>query len=758
MARRTGAGSWIRFLLWPVVGLIGVVGVYAVAAPLLEIGGVVVPRAELPRVRQIPQGWDDDVTFRFHRQSQGTKIMPLAWFMALEQPVLTPLPVGRFADRNYLARYGFMYDSDKPRPGKPDLPIGFAIEEQYVAAYDTPPVEKPTSMVGLSCSACHSGRIDVAGPDGRVVGVLIDGGSAMIDLGSFEEAVGKALLYTKLIPLRWSRFASNVLGANLPNTDSAKQKLLEDLTAAAAVVEQLAKEEQNYGKFLGGFSRTDALARIGNRVFGDYSKQNLIKTDAPVNFPHLWGTAWFDWVQYNASVRTPMTRNIGESLGVGAVVNLTKPELGLYNSTVNVPGLHWLETALGGVNPFEGLQAPRWEDMAQAVFGGPPSEQSGFALNPERISKGAILYEKHCQYCHLPPMATLKADYNKNVFTHFTEPDKASKKRFIKVKVVDLNVTGTDPNQALNFVKRTAVMPEPIPWVKPEAPVANKGGARYGSNDWYGSEWVRASNTNETIASLTGGAALYQVTSMIRRLKYQDLNRPYEENLNLLVAPNTAPAQVKPGNDAPARKDRRIEFDRYRGVEEALDFGEVPAIVSAVGMDEYIVANLGYKARPLDGIWATPPYLHNSSVPNLYEILVPAAQRTAKFYLGSTRFDPKHVGFETQQFPGAFLMDTSKSGNLNTGHEFRNLTLEELEQQRGIKGNGRSSRDQRWAFVLGKDLESFLAASERERWELKRDATRAELEKHKGEPIPGLYGPEFTEEERWELVEYLKSL
>ena len=683
--------------------------------------------AELPRVRQIPQGWDAGVTSRFHRQSQGTKIMPLAWLMALEQPVLTPLPVGRFADRSYLARYGFVYDADKPRPGKPDLPIGFAIEEEYVAPYDNPPVEKPTSMVGLSCSACHSGRIDVAGPDGRVVGVLIEGGSAMIDLGSFEEAVGKALLYTKMLPMRWSRFASNVLGANLPNTDPNKQKLLADLTAAAGVVEQLAKEEQNYGKFRGGFSRTDALARIGNRVFGDYSKQNLIKTDAPVNFPHLWGTPWFDWVQYNASVRTPMTRNIGESLGVGAVVNLTKPELGLYNSTVNVPGLHWLETALGGVNPFEGLQAPRWEDMAQAVFGGPAGEQSGFALNPERVSMGAILYQKHCQGCHLPPMATLKAGYDKNVFTHFTAPDKVSGKRFLKVKVVDLNVTGTDPNQALNFVKRTAVMPEPVPWAKPKAETAKQNGSGYASDDWYGSEWVRSGTADETFASMSGGMALYQVTSMIRRLKYQDVKRPYEENLNLLVAPDTPPPQVKPGNDEPVRKKARIEFDRYRGVEEALDFGEVPAIVSGQGMDGYIVANLGYKARPLDGIWATPPYLHNSSVPNLYEMLVPAAQRTAKFYLGSTRFDPKVVGFETQQFPGAFLMDTSKSGNLNTGHEFRNMTLEELEQKQEIKWDGQSSRDQRWAFVFGKDLEAYLALPENRALgaETRRNACRA---------------------------------
>ena len=32
-----------------------------------------------------------------------------------------------------------------------------------------------------------------------------------------------------------------------------------------------------------------------------------------------------------------------------------------------------------------------------------------------------------------------------------------------------------------------------------------------------------------------------------------------------------------------------------------------------------------YKAAPREGVWATPPFMHNGSVPNLYEMLVPAA-------------------------------------------------------------------------------------------------------------------------------------
>ena len=35
-----------------------------------------------------------------------------------------------------------------------------------------------------------------------------------------------------------------------------------------------------------------------------------------------------------------------------------------------------------------------------------------------------------------------------------------------------------------------------------------------------------------------------------------------------------------------------------------------------------------YKAAPRDGVWATAPFMHNGSVPNLYEMLKPAAERT----------------------------------------------------------------------------------------------------------------------------------
>ena len=81
-------------------------------------------------------------------------------------------------------------------------------------------------------------------------------------------------------------------------------------------------------------------------------------------------------------------------------------------------------------------------------------------------------------------------------------------------------------------------------------------------------------------------------------------------------------------------------------------------------------ALLAYKARPLNGIWSGAPYLHNGSVPNLYELMLPAAARSKTFYIGSWDYDPVKVGYVDRPEPGAFLFDTSLPGNSNAGHEY----------------------------------------------------------------------------------------
>lgn len=82
-------------------------------------------------------------------------------------------------------------------------------------------------------------------------------------------------------------------------------------------------------------------------------------------------------------------------------------------------------------------------------------------------------------------------------------------------------------------------------------------------------------------------------------------------------------------------------------------------------------APVAYPARPLDGYWATGPFLHNGSVRTLYELLSPREERATTFWIGSREFDPVYLGFRDDPVEGAFLLDTSEPGNSNAGHEFR---------------------------------------------------------------------------------------
>ncbi len=93
--------------------------------------------------------------------------------------------------------------------------------------------------------------------------------------------------------------------------------------------------------------------------------------------------------------------------------------------------------------------------------------------------------------------------------------------------------------------------------------------------------------------------------------------------------------------------------------------------VPAEGFPPYRPKNLlAYRARPLDGIWATAPYLHNGSVQNLYELLRPGNERKTSFYVGSRKFDPKRVGFKSQRKGKRFLFDTTAPSNSNLGHDY----------------------------------------------------------------------------------------
>jgi len=88
--------------------------------------------------------------------------------------------------------------------------------------------------------------------------------------------------------------------------------------------------------------------------------------------------------------------------------------------------------------------------------------------------------------------------------------------------------------------------------------------------------------------------------------------------------------------------------------------------------DAYRKTN-GYSNTPLDGVWARAPYLHNGSVPTLWDLLEPVEKRPMVFYTGSDIYDPKNVGF-VNSGPDAesagFKYEVCLPGNFNVGHTF----------------------------------------------------------------------------------------
>ncbi len=102
----------------------------------------------------------------------------------------------------------------------------------------------------------------------------------------------------------------------------------------------------------------------------------------------------------------------------------------------------------------------------------------------------------------------------------------------------------------------------------------------------------------------------------------------------------------------------------------------------------------GYQAPPLDGIWATAPYLHNGSVPTLHALLRSSSRPRRFTRPPSTEFehyDSIHVGWRFTEvlaeapaspgrrsaFQSKFIVDTARFGMGNRGHTFGDRLLEE---------------------------------------------------------------------------------
>lgn len=634
-----------RAVKWTVISLVVLALLAIVLLDGFKVGSVPLPPAVDVELSTLQQGWNPGWKIGqsqwFHHADQGTRILNYDWFLALDQPELNVLTTpGKFSDPKYLQRFGFIPSRPDERMNPHGLPVGFAVNLKFQEPQaDAPP---PYPVVGLTCAACHTGQINYQGK-----GVRIDGGSGMVDLGKFKSALGRAVYYTNLLPWRFDRFARTVLGDGYNAQSKAQlQKEVGEFLAKGQKEKEYADSKGLYARE-GGFSRTDALGLILNRVFDQVNQENLSVADAPVNFPFIWDSAWFEWVQYNASIRTPMSRNIGEVMGVGGLVNLPGTPGEPWKSTVNVRNLHFLEKQLSGEEPYGGLKSPPW-----------PTEILG-PLDADLVKKGKALFvEKKCHNCHWRVEDIKAALANKDGKVEpsgipMWTPTNRHDKRFLQnsLTIINLEEIGTDPGAAINFARRLVV------------------------------------TTSGREMSPAGGRLDF-LTNRIREVEYQKLGLFDKKNEALRFDYDAYRVPFEDFQKEPLRPDASAGELNYGLVEESLDKNRDAA------------ARLAYKARPLNGIWATPPYLHNGSVRNLYQLLSPVEEREVRFNLGTKEYDPVQVGYANTKLTGGFVMDTTLAGNHNTGHEYRDVDPDNKDEWiKGVLGRRALTHDERMALI-----------------------------------------------------------
>lgn len=548
----------------------------------------------------------------YYYTPQGTQVKGLRynWFTALELP-FSEQP---FAAPDYLARFGFLVEPQQKasatNPG--NLPVGFTRHQNLGSNIE---------YLDITCAACHTGELRFKGQALRVDGApaqhVLPSSVPTLQGGSFGQALVASLVATYYNPWKFERFARQVLGDNY---EEQHQQLRAEFKASLDTFLAVAWNDTHRGLYptLEGPGRTDAFGRIANASFGDaLSPDNYRIANAPVDYPHLWDMWTFDWVQWNASAKQPMARNIGEALGVGATLNFFdshgQPLQGdaRYPSSVRVKDLHLIEETLQRLKP------PVWPET---LFG---------QIDRPLAAKGRALFAQNCATCHVPPV------------------NDENGRQVQQLRVIPLQVIGTDPNSANNIADNRYDV-SALQWDPVELASLNV-------------DLVPASDEPLNLHSLSVAKGLAYITAFVEKQAY-------------------AQAGIEPQEQA-----------RLNGYGLPIAVQEVRA----------------YKARPLEGIWATAPFLHNGSVPTLYQLLSPQSERDETFYRGSFEYDPRHLGYRTEAFDGGFVFDTRISGNHNSGHEFR----------AGPRGNGVIGRllqpEERWALleylkVLGSPLEQQL--------------------------------------------------
>ncbi|TYO65224.1 cytochrome C [Bradyrhizobium hipponense] len=638
----------------------------------------------------LEQNWSLKDRHWFHHATQGTATFPVpySWFLALEQPRLHLVSrPGMMKDSVYLERFGFIpspqsiqtdattlrrfgyanvYETTTSLPdwstrwtaaeNVDGLPVGFA---RMTGVVDPATGRREEDKIGLTCAACHTGQIHYKGAD-----VRFDGGPAMTDLKKLEIATGLSIAYTLYVPFRFQRFADRVLGPEASKTDrdALKQKL-------SAIGTFLIDWQNKYNDTIAhketwdkkvqkdteeGFGRLDALNRIGNQVFSqDLALSGLSGFEKNLHAqdaPVSYPAIWtVPWFKF-----AQYDASIEQPLirNAGEALGVTA----LLNLSDAYPEDRlWRSSVhintLGWIEDM--LRGPDPFKAAEPKFGGllSPKWPSQILDDAWKLKPDRI-ERGRAIYAEMCSGCHLPA-VDTPAFWSSKHWEASGDSKVLNAVTIPLDEIKTDPEQSLVLSSRTVDMP---------------GFLKVNTADlktWWQCDGSTASSPTEMVYAL----GLMTVVDLVARKWMDDEKIPDAERAKLwnLARKNCL-------NPAPGPR---------------------------------------YRARPLNGIWATAPYLHNGSVPSLYWLLKPQNERPTKFCMGHRDYDPVTVGFAV-----------SADERCKTGETQFSMTGPD---DKPIQGNS----------VLGHSFE-------------RKD----------GEPKrPGVIGRMFKDDaERYDLIEYLKTL
>ncbi len=342
-------------------------------------------------MKTLEQNWTKDIRQQMHFVSFGSRMMPYAMFLALEQPDSDEL----FRADDHMRDLGFILQNASEN--NPDaLPVGFSKDE----------TEHSEPWVGLTCAACHTGSLTYQGAT-----ILIDGGPGFLDFQRMEERLLASLKQTHQNEQKLQRTAAR-MGLDVSEASAQIQERAEYFSE----LHRINETDVHYGH-----ARLDAFGRIFNAVSAEALNLpgNYHTPDAPVSIPMLWSASHLDVVQWNASAPNknpgPLGQNVTTALAVYGDITIEPGSMG-YPSSVQIPNLGYIQ------KHFYRLMSPEWP---QDILG---------ELKEESVARGEVVYRNNCVSCH-------------------ELIDRSDKDVKLTAKIVPQNQVGTDPTMAQNFAK-----------------------------------------------------------------------------------------------------------------------------------------------------------------------------------------------------------------------------------------------------------------------------------------------------------------